>query len=347
MNHPAARSSQRQRSAPGRALAQLGLVAKAAVVVLAAAAAGCGGASRRAHATASPGPGPAIDPAWLTGRWRWTFASSAGGTRRVEIEQWDLSAEGATVTGSCRREVVLLSEDTQPFRCSQSLSYRLRTDYQLRGRLGPAGGGVVDEVSFEVAPSPCEAGHRGLARYQLARRGADLILTWPGGRETLSRADRAAPALPPVAPSGDPEAPAPPLTGAWHWQNRTASPRGEVRVERESWTLDEGPGGRLDGSYQRWVTFFTEDGRIYPCNGQSSYDYTDRYRLRGWRHGDDVTVSEVAVTASNSACAGGARRSLDSAVGTVYPEALELTWRGKNLQVLERDPSARPQRPGR
>lgn len=301
--------------------------------------AGCGGAARRAHATVAPAATPAIDPAWLTGHWRWTFASSEGGTRRVEIEQWDLSADGSALHGTYRREVVLMSEDAQPFRCSQSLSYRLRTDYRLRGRLGP-GGGVLDEVSFEVAPSPCEAGHRGLAHYQLGRRGDNLVLRWPGGQETLTRVDAAAPE--PAAPAGGADQTAPALTGSWHWQNRTISRRGEVRVERESWALDEGPGGRLRGSYQRHVTVFAEDGRIYPCNGLTFYDYTDRYRLRGWRRGDDVTVSEVAVDATPSACAGGARRSLDSAVGTVYSDAVELTWRGKNLQVLERGAAALP-----
>jgi hypothetical protein len=282
--------------------------------------AACGGAAARPGTT----PVDLEETDWLTGRWRWTHASDEAGVRRVEIEDWTIAAKAGGVTGSYRRQVVFMAGDGLPFRCSQSPIYALATSYQLRGR--EDGGLWLDEVSYQVEPSPCEGGHRGVTRYRVAPGPAGTLeLTWAGGRQRLRRSER--PAIAGTAPTR--------AAGEWRWSNRSESARGEVRVEVERWKLDEKPDGLVEGSYRRQVTVFAEDGRLFPCTRDGFYEYVDRFAVRGWRDGAELQLVEVRATPAASPCQDSSRH-LDSAVGRFYGDSIELDWRGRNRQVLSR-----------
>ena len=294
--------------------------------------AACGGAGPRAPASI---PQPDLpDTARIAGGWRWTHVSEADGVRRVEIEDWALRPAGRrggviALVGAYRREVFLLSLDGTPFRCNQDLTIALRSGYELRGELD-GDGGWLEETAAAAEPSPCAGPRRATTRYQIAARPGRLDLTWPGGRQVLRRPPAGAIAARPVTRAS------PALSGTWRWTNRHVSPRGEVRVERETWRLEEQPGGEVRGSYRREVTRFAEDGPLAGCGGAAVATRTDEYELRGWRRGDEVLLSETAAAPGPAVCGAEPGRHLDHAGGTVYPGALELTWRGRNRQVLRR-----------
>ncbi|HUS64855.1 MAG TPA: hypothetical protein VMZ28_09955 [Kofleriaceae bacterium] len=269
----------------------------------------CGGATRGAGATSRATPDrTAAPPGWLDGQFRWTHASTDGAVHRVEIEDWWLG-DGARY----RRQVHVFSLDGVPFRCNQRLSYVIETEYDVAVR-SSSSGATLDETLRKVTPSPCATEHRGTTRYQVVpAAGGALALTWPGGRQTLHRASASA-------------APAPAAAGPrYRWTNRSVGPRGDTRVEIESWELHED-----GGSYQRRVVVFREDGRIHRCSGEATIDYTDRFEVEV--HG--TTLTEVAAHPAAHPCASRTRH-LDSGELTIHGDgSLEILWRGGNRQVL-------------
>ena len=322
---------------------------------------GCGKAPA-APVAVEPEPPPRTEllASDLAGTWKWSLVSEESGIRRIELETWRLASTGEgdpdALTGSCERSVTFLSLDGTPFSCNQSLHYQLRATYRIEGRVADQAIDLV-ERDFHVAASPCEPGDRGLARYRGSLRDAlTMHLTWDGGEQTLARVAQAkggrattdahadrhdqtgtearAPADPSASPSAD--ALPTPLTGSWRWHSRNRD-ADEVRVEVEDWRLDEAAdSGVLSGTVVRTVTVFTESGSRYACSGDTFYRYRDRYRLRGQRQGDQVTLTEVAVEPEKHACLEYPERHLDAARGQVSGPHLVLTWRGGKRQVLRR-----------
>lgn len=252
--------------------------------------------------------------------------------RRVEIEHWNLARAGDRLRGEYRREVAFESVDGLPFSCNQAASYRLRTAYDLEGFLDPERGDLVlVETGYRTAPSPCEPDQRRLTRYRAHPLEDGLDLEGEGGRQTLRRDDTAAP------PAGTWPAARPEAAGTWRWESHEpVGPVGERRAEREQWTLTEEEGGLVTGAYERIVTVIAAAGETLACNGEGSYEYRDRYVVRGTRTGDRVTLAEVAVESEPHPCLVHEDRHLDAATGRLYPEELVLLWRGARRQVLRR-----------
>ncbi len=307
------------------------------IVVLAASAGSCGKNAREsaksltagaAHASSS-GNAKAVSKA--AGQWRWSHLSDKNGVRRVELERWTLSlAKDDQVRGHYDREVTFMSLDGVPFRCSQSLRYRLTTRYTLRGT--SAGGKLnLKEVEYRNASSPCDTGHRGLSSYEGSVTGDTLRLTWQRGSQTLTRAS---------VNTELPSTPSPGVAtakGTWHWQNRREVKNArEVRVESEQWTLNEQTGGTVTGSYLRSVTVFSQTGRAFTCNGETYYQYKDSYRVRGSRTGDRLILSEIGSTPADSPCVSHKKRHLDAATGKLKGDFIVLEWRGRHKQILHR-----------
>lgn len=284
-----------------------------------------------------------LSPRDIAGDWRWSLATEADGVRRIEVEHWRLQSpapagpgrplDRQSVMGTCERVVTFLSMDGMPFECNQALAYELRATYRVQGTIT---GGELElaELSYETADSPCEPGHRRLATYRGERIGPDLVLRWPEGEQTLKRdASGKKPGVD-AQPGVEPR-PAMALAGAWRWQSRNQRDR-EVRVEIEEWDLVEEPGGAITGTVMRTVTIFDAQGEVYDCNGNTYYQYRDRYTLRGHRTGDRLGVNEVAVEAEPSACLTHQERHLDAAVGELVGDHVVLTWRGNRRQILHR-----------
>ncbi len=269
----------------------------------------------------------------LGGHWQWSHIEESDGVRRVEDEHWYLKLVADTVSGHYRRVVTFLSLDGVPFECSQSLVYRLVTDYRLMGT-ADADNLSLGEVRYRVEPSPCERGFRRLADYRGELRGGQLVLHWPGGSQVLTRGP-----APPAVPA------APTLTGSWVWRNRQREQSSsEVRVENESWQLSESAHGTITGSYLRTVTVFDRAGRSYPCAGASQYQYRDRYTVVGTRRGKQLVLSESAVDIDPQPCVNHDQRHLDTATGEVGGDFIELVWRGRRHQVLHRVAAPAPDR---
>lgn len=278
-----------------------------------------------AHAAGRP-----ADARAPAGVWRWSHLSDVDGVRRVELERWHLQRSGNELRGHYDREVTFLSLDGVPFRCSQSLRYRLTTRYSLRGRAGD-GGLELHETGFKASSSPCDSGQRNLSQYRGAVIGEELKLTWKGGSQSLRRETHPTPvrgAVEPIARSAN---------GNWRWQNRREiQGRAEVRVESERWNLKETNRGTITGSYQRAVTVFSQNGRTFSCSGKTFYEYRDHYRVRGSRQGNQIILSEVDSTPAESPCITHTKRHLDAATGRIDGEFLVLEWRGRHQQILHR-----------
>jgi hypothetical protein len=290
----------------------------------------CGRAARPvgpAPIAAPSVPTAFIEADRVRGSWLWSHADESDGVRRIEHERWSLSLDGPAVTGRYTREVSFLSTDGKPFDCSQTLSYSLRSTFELKGTAHTRHL-VLEERDFETTASPCESGFRKLARYEGFLTDAGLMLIWKGGSQTLTRASGPAPDANLALGSTD---------GRWEWQNSNElESAGEVRVEREDWELTEQDDGSLRGTYLRAVTVYDPDGRAFECSGQSRYHFSDRYTVAGARRGSRVVLSEVAVDSEPHPCLPHAARHLDAAVGTLDGGYLELTWRGGHRQVLHR-----------
>jgi hypothetical protein len=273
------------------------------------------------------------------GLWIWSYVAEENGVRRIERERWELHPVGGDqVAGNYVREVFALSTDGEPFTCNQSLAYRTRTVYQVRGTLAD-GDLALEETGYEVAPSPCERGFRDLGRYRGSIDGEELVLRWSGGQETLHRPSDAE--LAAEASSDEPDkiaaAAAAPLRGSWRWTSRSPDTGGRTRVEVEEWQLTEGDAGAIDGTYVRTVTVFDEDGAVFACNGDTRFVYRDRFTLRGHRIGDELSLTEIAVDPEPNPCLETTEpRHLDTATGALLGGYLDLTWRGRRRQVLYR-----------
>lgn len=278
--------------------------------------------------TATPSvPTTFIEADRVRGGWTWSHAHESDGVRRIEHERWMLQLDGTRVTGRYTRDVTFLSLDGNPFECSQTLSYSLRSTFELGGK-AHSRHIELSERDFEAVSSPCESGFRKLARYEGFLTDAGLMLIWKGGSQTLIRAA--------VPEPGDASA-ALVADGRWSWHNSSdAESAGEVRVEREDWELSEEDDGSLRGTYLRAVTVYDPAGRAFECSGQSQYRYTDRYTVAGSRRGTRIVLSEVAVDAEPHPCLPQGSRHLDAAVGSLDGGYLELTWRGGHRQVLHR-----------
>ena len=266
----------------------------------------------------APAPVAAIAaPPRPDGHWRWSHqAVGEDGVLAVESELWRLSSDGAAVIGTCDRTVTFRSGDAVPFACSQSTEYTLRTRYHLDGTLDGAAI-ALREASFETAPSPCEPARRQLTAYTGTVGAARLELAWPGGRQTLARADeeRAGEPSPLVTAPG-------PLTGEWSWRTEQGP-----RREDERWRLDENSDGIITGTVERIVA--GGDGPDCPS-------VLERYLVRGQRTAEALALAETSFEFEVTTCERHETRTLDAASGTIYPDAIVLTWRGGKRQVLHR-----------
>ena len=310
---------------------RISLLTTAAAIAAAAVAVSpsCGAStSRRAVQPKAKAPANAkwIKPVEVEGHWVWSHVVEDNDVRRIEVERWKLAMLGADVKGQYEREVTFLSADGNPFECNQSLSYKLKTRYELAGK-AHAKHIVLRETKYEVDKSPCDGGYRKLGRYEGFLTEGKLMLIWKGGYQTLARS--AKPKETNTAPAS--------VSGTWRWQNRgQSSAEGEVRVEREDWELTETEAGSVTGTYLRAVTVYDANGQTFDCNGKSQYRYQDRYTVSGIRDGTSVVVSEVSVDSDDHPCLPQRERHLDIARGQLSGSYLELTWRGGHKQVLRR-----------
>jgi hypothetical protein len=280
---------------------------------------------------------PAVDPARtgarisasdVDGQWRWSMVTEAEGVRRVEVERWHLQARGANrIGGTYQRTVTFLSQSGVPFTCNQDLSYELRTVYQVAGTVRDGKGVELSELEYQTAPSPCDTGHRSLARYEGERVGERLVLRWPGGEQTLGR-EAAAPGVP-----AEHLAARAAVTGRWRWQSRSQQ-GDQVRVEVEDWELAENPAGAITGTVARTVTIFDAEGQRYDCSGDTFYRHGDRYTVRGYRTGTSIGLHETSALPEPHPCLVHKERHLDAAVGELSGDYVVLTWRGGRKQIL-------------
>jgi len=272
-----------------------------------------------------------LDPALLDGHWHWSHLQDDGGVRRIENEHWVLKLRADTLRGHYDRVVTFISLDGVPFECSQALTYRLKTRYQILGTVDSRHFRVA-ETDYTVTPSPCEGGYRHTGEYRGSLVDGKLVLAWDGGRQTLAR----------ELPKAEPPETRPPsaVAGAWRWINRSATPDETVRVESEEWQLDEAVGGTVTGTYLRTVTVFDPEGTVFACSGDTYYRYRDRYTVHGSRNGRRLIITETDVDAERNPCLVYTDRHLDAATGTVGDGYIDLEWRGRHHQILHR-PRAR------
>lgn len=243
----------------------------------------------------------------------------------------DLAADGRSVTGRYRRDVIVISLDGTPFVCSQQAAYAQLAVFDVRvtahhGEL------VIEETGYRTMASPCEPGFRKLGRYVATPDGDHaLALAWDGGTQTLHATEpyRAEAVDLPPAPTT--------VAGAWRWSMRSRDEAGDVRDEDERWELAVGDDGTVGGTYERSVVVSSGNGKPLPCAGDLSYGYVDRYTVRGALSDDGLRFDEVAVDAGTHPCLKGTpERHLDSAAGVADGPYLVLTWRGQRRQVLHR-----------
>ncbi len=317
---------------------------------LAVALVGCGPGA--AGPSTPPPPGGALRDAAqglelsrLTGPWRWLHAEQHDGTLRLERERWRWEREtvaadtGAReVRGRYRRDVLVVALDGKAFVCNQLTSYLQTSSFAIRARRDDDGVGVViDELDYQVAPSPCEPGFRRLGSYRAEVDRDTATLRWADGEQQLTRLPDGAFDDAELALPAPPASPAAGFTGAWHWRILGQGGELEVREEDEAWQLAVGDDGVAGGTYRRVVTVRRPDGAAIACAGAASYSYVDLYTLRGKLADDVLTLEEVAVEPGQHPCLDTTpTRHLDAFTATAHGAYLVLTWRGPRQQVLHR-----------
>ncbi|MBK9032744.1 MAG: hypothetical protein IPL61_15990 [Myxococcales bacterium] len=282
----------------------------------------------------------------LAGTWTWALTTTADGTTRTERERWDLAITGdwLRLAGRYQRTVDVRAVDGVPFTCVQAPSYRLASTVDVTVAAAP-GGAVIEEVGYQVEPSPCDRGLRRLARYQARLLDDDTLeLRWADGVAHLQRA------TPPTPPPRLAVAAAP--AGPWRWTATSWTAGGLVQREDERWELALGDDGALAGWYVRTVEVRDPGGAIVPCAGAPGYRFVDRYLVRGHRRpaapddddaGDGWRFDEVAVVAGAHPClAASPTRAKDGAELVVIGDVVVLTWRGARRQVLRRPAAYSP-----
>jgi len=300
------------------------------------------GAALAAATPAGCGPAEPLPPGALTlpdviaarhlaGDWEWRHITVEDGTVRRERERWQFepTADRTVLTGRYQRDVLVRALDGVPFTCNQQTRYAQRAEFAVRAQI-VAGGARVAELSYIVAPSPCDPGLRTTTSYRATLHHDRLRLTWDGGDAELERAE-AEPVEAPPAPV------APPPSGRWTWSLRSYDRAGLVEDEHEEWELTAAPDGRIAGSYLRTVTVRDPEGAPVACAHGPGYRFVDRYLVRGAADGDGWRLDETAVSAGQHPClAGTPRRTLDGARATAVGDYLVLEWRGRRRQVLTR-----------
>ncbi len=267
----------------------------------------------------------------ITGDWRWAHDSTADGSRRRERERWQLDRVSLTrLRGSYLRdvEIELLADDGLVFACNQRVSYHQQARFDVVGAV-TADGVELDEVGYQVTPSPCDPGLRALGHYHahVDHRG-QLVLLGDASVARLTAGDGAPPPPPPAIATT--------LDGAWTWSSASWTADGLIQRELERWQL-EVHGGLVTGSYQRVVTMVRPDGVALPCAGADRYQFVDEYQLVGTATADGWRLREDAVVAGQHPCLSGYRtRTLDEATAALDGEYLIVTWRGPRRQVLAR-----------
>jgi hypothetical protein len=275
-------------------------------------------------------PHPSVEE--YLGHYSYSESSQHDGAKRIDHEEWDVTGEGKTLRATYKRSVTFLSSNAEPFACRQALYYRLQATYQLEGRL-TSEGITLEETDVRTTPSPCERGTRPLVRYRGKRVDGGLLLRWHGGEQLLLRTSPAM-ATPPAHNSA--------VTGKWMWKNRLPLDSDQVRVELETWTLNEAADGAIKGSYERLVTAYTQSGEPIPCAGAHRYSFRDRYSVSGTRRAAQIEIHEIrALESTSHPCLATKRRHRDSGTGHLMGDSLVIAWRGYHRQVLHRIPGAK------
>lgn len=137
------------------------------------------------RARAMPPREPMVD---LSGEWVWEHRTVDGdGDRKVERETWFLEQSEGELIGHYESIVTLTSGGPGQFECSQSPEYTMRARFEVVGRLQEGNRVLLREVSYEVAPGPCDGGRRRLASYRGSFTPESIVLDWGAGRQTLRR----------------------------------------------------------------------------------------------------------------------------------------------------------------
>ncbi len=313
---------------------RLALAAGAAAAVAAAACQPPGTGAPKTRPAPPPQQFTIVD---LVGGWRWIHRTAEDGTSRVEDEQWrfrPMPGVPTQLVGRYVRTVEVRSEDRTPFRCNQRPWYRQRAVFDVEVEITRAGF-AIRELEHRAEPSPCDPGERRLGTYDAELAGAQLVLRFPGGAQTLWEIDDELAPLP-----EDPWPARPEITGSWRWDASSFDDARNVRDESEWWQITRRTETRLDATYRRRVTVRSPDGAArIACAGGPSWTFDDAYVLDATRDGERWRFHELAAQPGDHPCLRATpRRHLDEATAEQVGDHLVLTWRGKRRQVLYRGP---------
>jgi hypothetical protein len=136
-------------------------------------------------AAPSPDLGGLTQPPAATGVWVWQWrAIDANGDERLELEEWHLSQQGATVRGRIERRVRLVNGAGAAFSCSGRPDYAIVMRYDVVGELRGQRIQLTEVGVGQSDGSPCGPEHRGLLRYEGEVGVEEMLLsTGASGRE--------------------------------------------------------------------------------------------------------------------------------------------------------------------
>lgn len=270
----------------------------------------------------------------LVGGWRWLYRTEEQGTLRIEEENWRLTPDPKLpmrLVGRYVRDVEVRSTDGVPFKCNQRPWYRQRSIYDVTLDLEDKGI-LVKETAYDTEASPCDHGFRKMTDYQAEAHGNRLVLTWPGGTQTLMQVDSTTAPLP--------EAPwqkTPGPLGPWRWQATSYDDDGNIRDEAEWWEISKRTDTQLDATYRRRVTTRSPDGKPIACANAPSWSFDDAYILKGQKEEEHWHFYELAVEPGDHPCTRTTpKRTTDEATAEQIGSYLILEWRGKRRQILYR-----------
>lgn len=278
----------------------------------------------------------------LVGTWEWIHQGpNQQGDLRLEFETWQLQALAAagpaTLAGEYVRQVVVLSLDGKPFRCNGQLGFVHHVRVRFVGER-QTDSWFLRETTAEPAPSACVPQPFRPRTYQARLDGSQLVLTYRGGEQTLTR--RQPPDGPQPPQPADDRPPVLPVQGDWFFERRRSENMGgetDQHWEREHLHLSE-QNGQLSGFCDRTVE--RKKGRgVFACSGSPVLRTETRYHLRGLRQGLSFYLVEERYVAQPQPCDNQARR-LDAYRGQLMPDGkLLLRWPGgEQLFVKTKNP---------
>jgi hypothetical protein len=146
----------------------------------------------------------------------------------------------------------------------------------------------------------------------------------------------------PPRPTASARATSSDASGVWDWTFSSRDDQGDERLEQEEWHLEQ-HGSAVNGWYDRKVTMWSVDERLFRCNQRLGFTKVTRVHVNGKVEGQTIQLHEVSFETKPGPCDDGARQLVEYS-GALDPngQMLSLKWAPGAGQMLRRRVDEQP-----